>query len=401
MDRDTTSVMLRVIDRLSRRWQTVRDDVVRGRFWQFKVVFITWLLSFVINTPKVNYHLDPSQGAWPAVMAKAADLFYDPAEAYPLESNSAKYLWRLTVPFVAGVLGMTPHSILAAQWVCGLLVFFLSATLAYRITQDRELALLVTLGIGFTYSGLISFGAWNGQFDGIGVMLGLLMCVLRNPLLIGTATFGLTWLDERGFLGAAAVMFYYVATHAVQDGQLRLSPRILRDVRLWAVIIGCALHLVARFLIAQSYHLPLIRSDGATLELIVFQSSLVLFLGIVAMFEGGWIILLGAIATLIYLRRWLLLLGLAGILFVTIILSMYVYDISRTTVYILPVAFATLLLLQQTESSEMLKNMARLAAVVSAILPTIQLQAGVTVHDPLVMYLINYVLDFLVRRGTS
>lgn len=390
----------RILEGCRTYWRILTQQAIRGRYWRLRATFIALLVSLFFNLPRFDtfvgqMDVNNQWNSWETTLRKAQDLLYDPAINHPLASNDAKHLWRLTIPLVIRILGLTIPGMVVFQMLCGLVLLYLSVTLTFQITADRRAAFWLTSALGCTMAGLASFAWVDGHFDSIAVMLMLLACLSVHPLLIGGLVFSLTWLDERGIIAAAVIILYHASRAAIDN---QWSWRTVIHWRSAAVIAACVLHLGLRVGLAQANNLPLIRTEGAALTLFVYQISAHLFFAISSTFEGGWLIVAGGVLVLLGARNWLLSAAYLGVMLVTFAVSLYVHDTSRTTIYLAPLLFSALMIIRRSHSEERVRQMIAAALIISAIFPTLMLQGQVIFYDPLVFYGLGYVISLLLTR---
>lgn len=397
---EAVPMLQNILNRITTFGKNITSRAIRGRNWRPRAAFYALLVSLFFNMPRLDTFLwqmdiNSPWNSWETTLRKSQDLLYDPATNHPLVSNDAKHLWRLTVPFMIRVLGLTIPGMVAFQMLCGFVMLYLSVTLAFQITADRRAAFWLTITLGCTIAGLASFAWVDGHFDGIAVMLMLLACLSTHPVVIGSLVFSLTWFDERGAIAAAVILLCHVTRTATDN---RWSWRTVIQWRSVAVIVACALHLSLRVALAEANGLPLARTDGATLALVAQQASAYLFVTVSGAFEGGWLIVAGGVLILIASRNWLLGLAYIGLIVATFALSLYVYDVSRTIIYLIPLLYSALMIIKRSHSEAYLQRMILSAFAISAIFPTLLIQGQLIFYEPLPFYLLGYFgSNFLLR----
>ena len=85
--------------------------------------------------------------------------------------------------------------------------------------------------------------------------------------------------------------------------------------------------------------------------------------------EGGWLLVLAAAVVLVRRRRFLFLAMYLGAIAILLIVSMCVYDITRSMAYLLPALFVALDVLGEVESVPDLRLLCGVSALVSILWP--------------------------------
>ena len=112
--------------------------------------------------------------------------------AHPFERNSEasnttgahteKLAYRLSMPVVGYVLGLSLGKLILLQQLCGVMFLGLVSVLAHQATGDKVCATLVPVGFAFCYAGQACFRDLQPFFDGMAYFALAAAMLIRNPL---------------------------------------------------------------------------------------------------------------------------------------------------------------------------------------------------------------------------
>jgi hypothetical protein len=247
----------------------------------------------------------------------------------------------------------------------GILIFYLSARLLHRLTDDRVAAFWGTMVVACIFAGTTSFVEFRGMFDGVAILLLVAAVFFKNPLLIGLCVFAGAWTDERALVASSLVMLYHL-----QSAPLHLNTAVRRFFSgpCVATFLAWLAYFAGRYYLVERLGL---NADSGGVGFSVLANQLNnLPMGIWTGLEGAWIlVVLGMIG--LWLRKDYLVLGLQGLaVTAVIVVAMSVMDITRSMAYILPVLFLSVKQLNETETKQTVRSLLFTAFLVSFLWPS-------------------------------
>jgi hypothetical protein len=349
------------LDALAARSRLVAQRLVAGPRWKVRVVFLVLAFSLLRAFP--NYHFlneAENQRTWQDAALKVHDPAADMARAFPPASHEAKLTFRLTVPLLAHALHLGRNAMLSLFAVSGLLLLYLTLDLAYRVTQNRIVAMAVCAAVACVWPGMLAFHQLLGGFYDA-VALCLILAAMWAPApLAAAALFVAAWTDERALLTALLLLVYAAA---------RREP-----TRAIAVAAAGLAYAGTRFAFASAYGIPT-SWDGMGAAVFARQFNMAP-LGIWTGLGGCWVLVAAAFWVLLARRRYLPALTFALALSAVMVAALVVEDVTRSMSYTLPAVMVALCALAESEPPLMLERLAAAAALLSAVVPTYWTQSG-------------------------
>jgi hypothetical protein len=269
------------------------------------------------------------------------------------------------MPILARMLSLGPLGLLAIQVAAGVALFFLVALLAERITASRPVAVVLALMIGSTWAGMTAFVELRGVFDAVAILLLVSCLYARNPLLVMLFILLAGWDDERALLAAPLVVVFLLLQR--EAGSPGLIVRAFFSPRLLGLYAGLGIHAVTRLAYARAFGIP-IRYDGNGLGILASQVNMIP-MGIWTAFEGGWLLVGGALIVLMKEKRRVELVLFILALGFLLAIAMCTVDVSRSTAYCLPAVFVALTVLSRSETPEGLWRLAITSSVLAVLWP--------------------------------
>ncbi len=355
-----------VLEQTQQRLHEALQRLTEGRWWAARVALGTTLLVLLLSFPSYRDLGEIfSEKTWQGVMIKARAPGHNLLLDFGPWTNAARVNFRLLMPMLARMLSLGPAGLVAIQAAAGVVLFFLIALLAERITASRAVAVAVAVMIGSTWAGMTAFVELRGVFDAVAILL--LVCCLyaRNPLLVMLFVFLAGWDDERALLASPLVLVFLLLQRKAGSEGLRVkdffSPRIL------GLCAGLGIHAVTRLAYAHAFGIP-IRYDANGVGVLASQINMIP-MGVWTALEGGWLLVGGAFVVLMKERRRvelvLFLLALGFLLGV----AMCTVDVSRSTAYCLPAVFVALTVLRRSETPEGLWRLTITSSVLAILWP--------------------------------
>ena len=183
-----------------------------------------------------------------------------------------KRSYRIAVPLVANVLGLSIQDVAVLQQVGALLFLTITLLLLRRITQDELVAFVAAIYMATTYPGQWGFN--DDRFDGIAYLAMLISVWSRSFIIVLVAVVfgGLT--DERAIIAAPLV---YLCHSIIPAGDKPSEKGWLRPFlpgRLhWAVICGVLVFGIIRIYLGIRWG-ALVDTDGLSLAGLNVRASL-------------------------------------------------------------------------------------------------------------------------------
>jgi len=185
-----------------------------------------------------------------------------------------KRSYRIAVPLVANVLGLSIQGVAALQQVGALLFLTITLLLLRRITQDELVAFVAAIYMATTFPGQWGFNDNSYSFDGIAYLAMLISVWSRSFIIVLVAVVfgGLT--DERAIIAAPLV---YLCHSIIPAGDKPSEKGWLKPFlpgRLhWAVICGVLVFGIIRIYLGIRWG-ALVDTAGLTLNAFKVRASL-------------------------------------------------------------------------------------------------------------------------------
>lgn len=336
------------------------------RNWEIKSVFLVLFVALFLSFPSYDVFEDKDyiKTHWKPVLIKIENPFADLTTIYSPGSHASKLNLRLTVPIIARYLHLGIYEIIFLQFLFGIGLFFATVKLTYKITQDRITSFIASLTIGSIFPGITSFVELRGIFDGIAISLLIFSLLIQNPIWIWFCLFLSFWTDERAIIASSLVWLFHTFTNKLVN---KFHFTTLFRIQSISVIIAWATYAISRYLVSIYFnlHTP---TGGVGLHILLDQVNNAP-MGIWTGLEGGWVLVLFAIISLILQRSYIWLLLFIVFSSSIIILALSVVDITRSMAYILPAFFFALRILSLTEKIEDVRKYVLLSCLISILWP--------------------------------
>ena len=353
-----------------------------GKFWVLKVLLLCVFFSIFLSGG-LDFNLFEG-GNYPESYFKKIDHpLLDVTKIYALNSHDSNMNFRLTVPVILHVLGIHWRWTLPLLTIAATcLILVLSCMAACRLTGDRVCGCFIALNVAATYVGSFNFIAY---YDAIAICQLALAGLPGMPwwgrgLLVFTASFT----DERAFVASGLLL---VASFFL-SGQRTTWLARLRNPDFLAVGFAMFAYGVARLALIKFGGLSQVTGatgPGALVGNFIFLHPSVWF-----SLEGGWLLFLLAMGVLFARGQFF-----EGATFVLATLfylafALMIGDVMRSTVFIFPMLFICLKILQQNEPLPGLRIYCLLAFLISAIGGNYNVYVGkITWFQPLLIHWIQ------------
>ena len=337
-----------------RKLLSLAERLTSGKSWAIKVTILVFSASLFMSFPSYEGladNLKSGRALDVALQIENLQLFWQ-------TRNATNAIFRITVPLIAKLMGLDVFGAYIIQFVSGILIFALSALIVERETKNRTTAFLITLLIGFIYAGIAAFVETRSYYDSVAFLFLLIAMWFRSPFIIGPSILLAAFTDERAVIAAGFVFIWW----ALHNPSERKGIKPFINVRSLAVLIAIFLYFAARLILMQTY--GLISFNEARAEFQVFNQINNAPMGIWTGLEGGWIIILIALGTLLFKKRVLLLFLFLAVIFAQVIGALAVVDITRSMAYLLPALFVAIAILQK-ETNDDFQTIYLVSAIIS------------------------------------
>ncbi len=282
-------------------------------------------------------------------------------------SNAAKRTFRLTVPLLAYVLHLNDYAILVIEWLVNILFLYFSILLIERITNDRTLALLGTIGLTFIYNGHAGFTDNNAWFDIVAYLFLLLAMLYSNVLLIFTFTFLASWTDERAVF-TSQLIFLWWKFNEVKTTDFSFASFFRVEKKSSAVLLAVLFYALGRYLLYEYFNLHT-SNKNIGLE-VLMNATDAMGLGLWSALEGFWLLLILCFIHLLKQRKYAVVLSMGAMMVVIMLIAYSVEDITKSAGYMFPVIFISVAILFEKNSINDLRKLLLLCAGVCFIFPS-------------------------------
>jgi len=332
----------------------ILEAFINGKHWVIKITMVVFVAALFMAFPSYETLADTlNSGRALDVAMQIEDLriFWE-------TRNETNAVFRITVPLIAKILGLNVFGAYIIQFISGILIFTLTAVIVERETKNRTTAFIITLLIGFTYGGISAFVELRAYYDAVAILLLLLAIWSRSPFIIAPAVLMACFTDERAVIAAGFVAIWWALQQPIHSKEINLFI----NLRTIAVVIAVILYLAARLVLMQDFGLS--SFNESTGEFQVFNQINNAPMGLWTGLEGGWLIVILSLWTLISKKRLIILITFLLVIFVQIIGALAVVDITRSMAYLLPALFVAIAILQK-ETSDDLEIVYLISAVIS------------------------------------
>jgi hypothetical protein len=344
--------------------------LVKKRYAMVVMPFFAAVLSLFFAFPSYDVASKPEMAhSWDAVLLQSHNVLnaveYDPA------SHAANIAFRFTPTLLGGLLGIhTLKAFLVFQGVALIILFVLIGRLFQRLVTDNVVACLLTLATAFVFIGNVLCSDYRGFFD-VFAFLFLVAGMLAGPSILTFLFLLLAYFtDERALIASSLVYLLFVFANLRDLTDLKFKHLFFFNKQMVAVLASWVVYFGIRSYLSHVFGFRT-NATGLTDYLALTQGRQI-NLAPFAMWtglEGFWILVIVALFVLVYARKYsfafLYILGMGVIIFVAVC----VFDMTRSMAYLLPAIFASLVVLQKTQTERTLRYIA-LGVLVVCLFPT-------------------------------
>ena len=362
--------------------------LVRGKYWLWKVTFISVFLFVIIdftgNVSKLVYfrtfvndyikqgRLDTAHSI---IKAQSEDYFgfFRKGKQTGITSNQheAKMKFRLFLPTLVRILGAKHFEIWLyfLTFILGFFYTYLIAQIASNIlgeNNNRVLVLLFVAGFTNLYAGAGSFVLDIVPYGDFFAFLFLLLSIYtRNPLLIFAFCQCAFWVDERALVNAIFVIIWWIFTPFVGNKfTLKWNSQLL------AVFISGVIYVGIRQYLTMKYQLQDAIYIGEFITTFK-ENSKIISLRVWAGFDGMWVLIVMGLIILWREKQYQFLSILLGSLMVSISFAFIAYDVNRGISYCFIALLISLGICKNYLSEKELKYVLIVCFLVSILSPTL------------------------------
>jgi len=334
------------------------------------IPFLAVVLSLFFAFPSYDVASKPEMAhSWDAVLLQSHNVLnvveYEPA------SHAANIAFRFTPTLLGGLLGIhTLTGFLLFQGLALIVLFILVGQLFQKLVADKVVACLLTMATAFVFIGNVLCSDYRGVFD-VFAFLFLVAGMLAGPSILVFLFLLLAYFtDERALIASSLVYLFFVFVNPRDLIELKLKHLFFLNKQLVAVLASWVFYFGIRSYLSHAFGLRT-NSTGLTDYLALTQGRQINLapFAVWTGLEGFWILVILALFVLAYARKYsyafLYIMGMNVVIFV----SVWVFDMSRSMAYLLPAIFASLVVLQKTQTERMLRYIA-LSVLLVCLFPT-------------------------------
>jgi hypothetical protein len=337
------------------------ENFVAGRFWMLEALFLAVLVSAFFSGGIDDRLWRVNNNYWfRSYFQKIEHPLLDLAKIYPPQTHDAKLNFRLTVPVILHLLGVSPERhwvlpALTAVATCG--IIFASCLFAFRVSRDRVCGLYVALAVCSTYIGSFGFMLY---YDAIAIcQLALAMLPGLHWSLKGLLVFTASFTDERAFLVSPFLLVQTLCSRS--DGK---TPReCLLSSESFAVLGGMACYCAGRLALEQFAGLTS-SHEGFGFYRLMYNFDF-WHAGTWLALKGGWLLVGIAALSLWQRRQWLPLSAFAAMILLTLAGGFLVEDVVRSTAYVFPAFLIAFAVVAARENTRWLRSYCLAAFIIS------------------------------------
>lgn len=334
------------------------ESITANQYWLLLSALLLVAVAMFFSFPSYG---DMNAKEWEPLFEKAANPFAN--GSYADGTHAAKLSFRLVLPLVVHYLHLNITGVLILLGIVGMLNLYLVLKLAHNILQDRQQAFIVGLCSALIYFGKCSFTELRGtMFDGLAICFLLSAMLSRYYLATAIFIFLSAWCDERGLIASALVWLYFV----IKNDEPVFFKKIFSK-QLLSIYLAWIGYIAVRYVLSTTYGLHT-DAKGVGLGVLLNQINNIP-IGIWSALEGLWLLVIMGGVLLYNHKRYMELLKYIGISSLILILGLSVVDITRSVVYIFPVVFIALHLINKYSEKEMLHKLLWYALILCFIYP--------------------------------
>jgi hypothetical protein len=362
---------------MQNRFEQKLDKFMQGKYWELRVAVLVALLSFgsiFSNIVPLKHYQEYFKAlvehreyfAYQTIVDRAKDLTGD--HIYPPLTGLNNRTFRLTQPLIVRILHLRPAMfwLYAMQLCCGLFFFYALIRFLNKIFEDKITTFYAVVAIATIYPGMSFFIDFSGYGDFFSYFFLFLAIYFRNPLLIFAFSQMAFWNDERAFVSGAFVFLWW---WLVPQWQAEKPLNFKVNKQLLIIIFSWIFYWIVRKFILVDMLGMHDTYDSSEFKPNLFGNLQVFGFKIGWGLEGCWLLVLFTLMILLKNKDYLRTIFLYGTLFVIVILSLTIYDTTRSVSFAYMILFPCAVILKQNLNKTNLKNILLIIAILCFLHP--------------------------------
>lgn len=327
--------------------------LLSGNSWIVKSLLLIIPLSFLLNMgfdlkhwmylrnfiDLINGHHNSNICCyfWTDVQYQTTDWFMQKLQIWDTV-HQANMRLRLLLPVLWYVF-QSVLSIYLLQVALGIIQMYMILQWTYELTKDRLQAFFFTLGISGLYMGAAYYLDFYAYGDAFGYAFLVAALFFRNPVLIALSIFLAAWVDERALFNSSFIVLYHWLTLYQADDKQPIRFNLLKPTpQALGVLAGGVVYMIVRFYLSHRYQVAT-SIGGPSLFFHVREALKTFGTRLYSGFESYWLLVVCMLATLVYYRKYSLLLIIVPLLSITTFTMLMAGDFTRTISYGFPIIF--------------------------------------------------------------
>jgi hypothetical protein len=320
--------LIETLYRLEKGAISVLTRLAQMPFWLFGTTVILSLYVYITAFPPFDLF---DIKVWELTVFRGQNPF-SPLPEYIINNHSDKFAFRFVGPIIGSVFGLSSygyfifHQLIAVCLVASILNY------GFKITGDKLISISFAIGFCSLFMGKWGFYDMHSHFDALALLFIVLSLTSRHTLLVLITLLMSYFTDERALISSCLV--FLIFKNRETDFNVRLNKIMLFGKFSLTVIISWILYFVIRTFLTNYYNLQTGHSAIGIVP--VFENFKFMPLALLLSLEGFWIIVV--IVVLFFFQQQKIFFNILYISGITIVLivALMVYDISRSTAYLLP-----------------------------------------------------------------
>jgi hypothetical protein len=362
------------------------------RFATPLIVSLVVCLSALMAFPSYDLALSPEMSDnWEAVFEQKEHPF-TPAN-YQTESHIANLAFRLTPVLIARLFGIgSITSFLILQFVAFVLMIFVLYRLFQSEATDPVVVCCFMAGVAMTFFGNILCSDYRGIFDVFAFLFLACAMLFRMNLLVFVSLLLAFFTDERALIASSLVYIFVLLQTTNFSRKFRILNLFPVSTRMWTVVLAWITYFAIRFYL--SYEFKLQTNAAGILDWLKSDPGIVSALpfGAWTGLEGFWILAV-LCGVLLWKRSFILFAAFVFSASVVTVVSISVFDITRSMAYIFPIIFVSLRVIS-TETNRVTMRYIALLTMGLCFFPTYYLGGNNTISWllPLPLQIVRFIL---------
>ena len=359
-------------------------------FYPYILTVTLVLLSLFFATPRYLYldSMPEIKEGWEIVTLKSKDLT-NSLTHLKADSHSAKTVFRLTVPVFVKLFSANQVVTYFIQFILGFVLLFNIYKISNKIFENVISATLVTSGIVFLYFGRACFVDFT-WYDGWAFFALIMALSVRNVWVMSFFCLMAAWTDERALIVLPIIMlFKQIENNKSGDFSLKNLYKLNKSTLF--VLSSIIVYFVIRgtLMLFYNMHTPNASADLATLKM----NLPVIGIGLWTFFEGFWLVILVALAYMIYSKSYMLALFITLQIIISSLVSFSVFDITRSGSYLAPLLFVMFIYLKGKMEIKEINSLLFTGFLLTFLFPAYYIIGTLGMYQPIYFEVLNFLLN--------